>query len=1116
MSKMSNIQEDRILRIHSPGYGTNGCLKEGSANPLDSYDVMIINPLSIIHLFESNDSELIEQINLASSQGLTNFNLSSDVILTDITKQLGKRIFELIEFLKKGGLLIYYLCRPFIVQSPSRNLDNYVWLNVLAPDMGSQDESETESPETTARHMSAISHGRNIDITDEGMQSDFVKYFQQQGLEWNTIIRENFLTEGYNCLAVAGSQKCISAYLVAGNNGGSIIFLPSPYSPDFDKVLIDCVNNWFNKRNNLFSPNQGTVEKTNQPSSVKSETPPSSENVVSNQTQEDYSAPNNQVLNSNVVITQNPSNYQPDNSEPIDYADNTDTSINNLANPPIQYQELDLNKTDSDGSAEKTNSLASRFERLKSNRINSSSLINKDKNPKTSTTENPLSSKSQDSYNTNNYTVPESVKQEFIASPNSIIQEIDTVISSTNSNLSMSLNDPTVKSFNPKDFNSVLPLADPNEANNLINSLKSGQLLDSDILNDTNFDSEFMLNSKNSSFTQTVSPANDTFILDQNPEPLPALANSNDTFTAHQTPEPLPALANSNDTFTAHQTPEPLSDLANSNDTVTAHQTPEPLSALANSNGTLAPSQAYTAEILYPTTSALTPESKTSADSPLKAIYQLNSTDSPTISQNSTPNDTVLARSPNQTDNELSVEKILNDEILKPIINNNFAIANQNDQDPVKDQPIEDSQSNEAIINDLMQQNQLSIAKFKEQQKINSETKKDSEHSNFNGLQELDSTLTSISQSNQQTNNSSDDWQIQLPPQGINSQYIKVEPSQSPDINFDFDLDIDLDFNIESNEEFSNLNIPSPVSDNNPQPQSFPAIDQLELKLPESDFKPDSNKTNSEEPTVTTNQSNAVQLSNNKQGDFTMNNNNENTNLTNTDKSAPSNPEPSTVNLTNEWIGHIIFPEITTIIDERTKLNHQINQIKNQISSLDNQLALYENIRNCLLCSHENELYNAVKMVFKKLNWSIQNNPQNNLENEFLLSEANKIFGLVRIAQSNSEIKRTEFASLAESVINYWNNTEIEPKGILVVSTWTNRPLSERMDPEFSTTLEEFATKKGICVITTAQLLSIFLSVDTKKINHSDVNNTYLNCNGKLPGFNLNYTDSHKIPASVK
>ncbi len=259
---MVNIQADRILRVHAPGYGVNGCFKESDANALDSYDVLVINPLSIIHLFETSDSEIIQQIDLALSQGLTNFNVSSDIILTDITKQLGKRIFELIEFLKKGGLLVYYLCRPFIIQGPTRNLDNYVWLNVLAPDMGGQEESENPSSENTARHMSAISHGRNIDVTEDGQQSDFSEYFKQPGLEWNTIIRENYLTEGYNSLATAGSMKCISAYLLAGNNGGSIVFLPAPYSPDFDKVLIDCIDKWYAKRYNLSVASQGSKEES--------------------------------------------------------------------------------------------------------------------------------------------------------------------------------------------------------------------------------------------------------------------------------------------------------------------------------------------------------------------------------------------------------------------------------------------------------------------------------------------------------------------------------------------------------------------------------------------------------------------------------------------------------------------------------------------------------------------------------------------------------------------------------------------------------------------------------------------------------------------------------------
>ncbi len=85
-------------------------------------------------------------------------------------------------------------------------------------------------------------------MTDEGNETEFASYLSCAGIEWSTIIRTDFLTEGYNVLATAGPKKCISAHLYAGDKGGRIIFLPAPYSPDFDRTLIHCLNLWYSKR----------------------------------------------------------------------------------------------------------------------------------------------------------------------------------------------------------------------------------------------------------------------------------------------------------------------------------------------------------------------------------------------------------------------------------------------------------------------------------------------------------------------------------------------------------------------------------------------------------------------------------------------------------------------------------------------------------------------------------------------------------------------------------------------------------------------------------------------------------------------------------------------------
>jgi hypothetical protein len=236
---MKSIQREQVLRLNCPGFGEESYLTIGKAKPLDNYDVIIANPVSILHLFD-REPDVLKEIDAKLDEGLTSFTLKNDALLQALESDLKKRIFELVSFLERGGLLVYYLCRPFLMQGTSLSMDNYFWLESLAPDT---------PVENNVRHMSAVSHGRTIEPTEQADKTEFASYFQQSGLEWNTIIRTDFLTEGYIVLATAGPRKCIAAHLIAGDNGGRIVFLPAPYSPDFDRTLMDCVNNWYVKRN---------------------------------------------------------------------------------------------------------------------------------------------------------------------------------------------------------------------------------------------------------------------------------------------------------------------------------------------------------------------------------------------------------------------------------------------------------------------------------------------------------------------------------------------------------------------------------------------------------------------------------------------------------------------------------------------------------------------------------------------------------------------------------------------------------------------------------------------------------------------------------------------------
>jgi hypothetical protein len=234
---MKSIEREKVLRLNCPGFGEESHLNLGRAKSLDNYQVIIANPVSLLHLFDKGP-EPTRRINQLLEEGVNQLNVPDDALIQELINESDARLEELIPFLSQGGLLIYFLCRPFVLAGPSISVDNYDWLSVYAP--------ASKSPDGTgSRQMSALSHGRVIEPTDEGNTSEVFEYLDQSGIEWNTIIRTDFLSSNYSVLATAAQKKCIAAQFWAGDNGGKVIFLPAPYSPDFDRVLMVCVNKWY-------------------------------------------------------------------------------------------------------------------------------------------------------------------------------------------------------------------------------------------------------------------------------------------------------------------------------------------------------------------------------------------------------------------------------------------------------------------------------------------------------------------------------------------------------------------------------------------------------------------------------------------------------------------------------------------------------------------------------------------------------------------------------------------------------------------------------------------------------------------------------------------------------
>ena len=168
---------------------------------------------------------------------------------------------------------------------------------------------------------------------------------------------------------------------------------------------------------------------------------------------------------------------------------------------------------------------------------------------------------------------------------------------------------------------------------------------------------------------------------------------------------------------------------------------------------------------------------------------------------------------------------------------------------------------------------------------------------------------------------------------------------------------------------------------------------------------------------------------------------------------------------------------------------------------MEESLRAMDGLKNSLLAAEGDELYLGCSQVFGKLGWTVKQTA--GVKGEFLLMQGDATAAIVRIVWTASKPKSADVAQLAESIIAFWGEHEEEPKGILLASTYANRPPSERTDEDYSEGITDFAAKKNLCLMTCLQLLSIYMDVQSSTAQADELRKQILSTNGRLPGFVL-------------
>ncbi len=190
-----------------------------SANVLQDYDAVVVNPDRMVNLFDYSSVKFLNS---------KKYILDAENGRLLLYQSLKRRI-EVEGLLEKGGIVIVFM-QPVVRFTYGENGDitNYDWLlsrNSIVKELG-------------------ISIGSGININDFLVNHPFYEYLKLKP-HWEAYANIKTATQyDWQILASAFNTHALSLTKQVGN--GHIIFLPSTYSLDNGSILEDCIQSILN------------------------------------------------------------------------------------------------------------------------------------------------------------------------------------------------------------------------------------------------------------------------------------------------------------------------------------------------------------------------------------------------------------------------------------------------------------------------------------------------------------------------------------------------------------------------------------------------------------------------------------------------------------------------------------------------------------------------------------------------------------------------------------------------------------------------------------------------------------------------------------------------------
>jgi hypothetical protein len=191
--------------------------------------------------------------------------------------------------------------------------------------------------------------------------------------------------------------------------------------------------------------------------------------------------------------------------------------------------------------------------------------------------------------------------------------------------------------------------------------------------------------------------------------------------------------------------------------------------------------------------------------------------------------------------------------------------------------------------------------------------------------------------------------------------------------------------------------------------------------------------------------------------------------------------------------------------EQREELKSQESQLQtlvSQISHSKDRLAMTEKYK-LLLGGSGRALEVQVAAVLREIGFLVE--PGAEGRDDLILKYGEKV-AVVEVKGVSKSASEKHAAQLEKWVAEYMALNEVKPKGILIVNAYCSTSLHERNDPAFPNQMILYSRNREHCLVTTTQLLGLYLSILSKPENREQLINELLSTSGVYQKF-LDYKE---------